>query len=121
MESLDLKTLRHANVRRSLEWTGNANGNVLEKVTGDILFRSNELGGEAGEAMNFVKKIVRQLNGMKGGMSLNEGKQGLAKELADVVICADRLAEVFSIDLGAAVIAKFNETSEKHGFNTRLQ
>lgn len=44
----------------------------------------------------------------------------LAEELADVVICADLCAVSAGIDLGAAVVAKFNATSEKVGLTTML-
>jgi NTP pyrophosphatase (non-canonical NTP hydrolase) len=38
----------------------------------------------------------------------------------DVLGCADHLAEHFGIDLGAAVVTKFNATSERFGFPERL-
>lgn len=44
----------------------------------------------------------------------------IAKELADIIICVDRVAECFDIDLYEATVDKFNETSKKHGFNTLM-
>jgi NTP pyrophosphatase (non-canonical NTP hydrolase) len=76
-----------------------------------------ELAGETGEACNAAKKIARLQRGMAGG---SDESDNLAEELADVVICADLAAIRAGIDLGAAIVAKFNKTSEKHGFPERL-
>lgn len=144
------------------------------------------LGGEVGEALNVVKKLNRDRDGLAGNTrSRDELIADLAGELADVVIyldiclgregelplgstdfanlrevrrggdsplllgstpsqqgnlmllavsriatppyrhealmeAIDRLADHFAIDLGAAVVAKFNATSEKFGFPERL-
>jgi len=43
--------------------------------------------------------------------------EDLAKELADVVICAVLLADSAGIDLDGAVTDKFNETSTKYDLN----
>ena len=59
--------------------------------------------GEAGEVCNEVKKLK-----YGDGSNLR-----LALELADVVIYADLLAARQGIDLGRAVIAKFNAVSRK--------
>lgn len=80
-------------------------------------FRAMELGGEVGEALNEAKKLVREANGWPGSRS---SKEKLAEELADVVICADLLAMTAGVDLGEAVRAKFNATSDKVGLNTKL-
>jgi hypothetical protein len=76
-----------------------------------------ELGGEVGEAQNAAKKLIRFRNGWAGG---SNDPEHLAEELADTVICADLAAMAAGIDLGAAVVAKFNATSERHGFPERL-
>ena len=44
----------------------------------------------------------------------------LAKELADVIIYADLLAHAANIDLGQAVVDKFNEVSVRRGALTKL-
>lgn len=117
--------LRQANSTRGAQWDGKP------AHLDDLSFRAMELGGECGEAsdamleltaavgksLNTSKKLVRQLTGRVGGMSLEDAKTLLAEELADIIICADRVAEVVDIDLGAAVVAKFNKTSRKHGFD----
>lgn len=102
-------SLREANAHRRHLW---ANG---EDVS--LLFRATELGGECGEVLNVCKKIERERRGWRGSRATI---QDLADELADVVICADLLAQTEGIDLDAAVAAKFNATSEKVGLKTRL-
>lgn len=106
---LTFEQLREANAARGAQWDGKP------AHIDDLSFRAMELGGEAGEALNVAKKLVRQLTGRVGGMDMESARAALAEELADVVICADRVAEVLGIDLEAATIAKFNKTSRKHG------
>lgn len=107
---LTLSELRDANKIRAAEWMkGDERDNAL--------FRAVELGGEVGEALDAVKKHERYLMNVKGGVY---GKQSIAEELADVVICADRLAEIYGIDLGSAIRSKFNKTSERYALETRL-
>lgn len=110
--------LRAANIRRGIEW----HGKILTPIERmeDLLFRSNELAGETGEACNAVKKLVRHRQNMPGGVPLQESKQHIADELADIIICADRVADSLEIDLEEATIRKFNLTSDKHGFETKL-
>jgi NTP pyrophosphatase (non-canonical NTP hydrolase) len=101
--------LRSANVARQAEWD---EGNQLS-----LSFRGNELAGEVGEACNVIKKLDRERMGIKGS---RDTVQHLAEELADVIICADLIAAAAGIDLEAAIRDKFNATSEKHGFKTRI-
>ncbi len=100
--------------------------------------------GEVGEAANIVKKLKRieteslnspanigllelvpeaererDMDTMKIQV-LHELKRRLGHELADVVIYLDLLAARLDIDLGAAVIEKFNMTSEKVGSKETL-
>jgi NTP pyrophosphatase (non-canonical NTP hydrolase) len=107
--NLTFEKLREVNAARGAQWDGKP------AHIDDLSFRAMELGGEAGEALNVAKKLVRQLTGRVGGMDMEPARAALAEELADVVICADRVAEVLNIDLEAATIAKFNKTSRKHG------
>ena len=114
-DKISFSDLRAANSARAVEWS-----KPLGSGTAEILFRSNELGGETGEALNVVKKYVRYTSGVAGGVNAEESRAALAEELADVVICADRVAEYFGINLAEAVAEKFNKTSDKHGFKTHL-
>jgi NTP pyrophosphatase (non-canonical NTP hydrolase) len=119
--------LRSANAARQKEW------NIDNRIT--LAFRGNEMAGEIGEALekaialvllavaggraaNFIKKIQRERLGLVGSSAT---KSQLAEELADIVICADLIANDEGIDLlGQAVPSKFNATSEKLGFSTLL-
>lgn len=74
----------------------------------------NAMAGENGEACNFVKKIDRD-------GSTPELVQALAYELADLVTYADLLAAYYGIDLGLAVVEKFNLVSERRNCNIKLQ
>ena len=103
------RSLREANEAREREWDPEG------KIT--LAYRGNELGGEAGEAQNIIKKLERERLGIRGSRATIEQ---LAMELADVVICADLIAMQAGIDLESAVIRKFNGTSEKYGLKTRL-
>ena len=107
---MTFEDLRKSNCARHREW---ARGESLP-----LSFRGLELGGEAGEACNEIKKIERIRLGLAGG---KEDLQALANELADVIICADLIAMDLGIDLGEAVRNKFNQTSDKYGLETRFQ
>ena len=72
------------------------------------------LAGEVGEACNAIKKIRR------GDYALDERRNELADELADVVTYCDLLAARAGIDLGEAVARKFNAVSERVGSPRRL-
>lgn len=71
----------------------------------------NALAGEVGEACNIAKKLRRAESNpdIAATVSLDD----LAKELADVVAYADLMAARFGIDLGLAVVKKFNEVSDR--------
>ena len=107
---MDFEQLRDANRRRHIEWTKNG------KVS--LSFRGLELGGEAGEVLNEIKKIERGRMGIAGGKS---DLDGVTEELADVLICVDLIAMDLGIDLAAAVRSKFDRTSEKYGLETRFE
>ena len=107
MRRLTRAALRSENDRRAAEWP--ATPDAQEWTAAD---KAVELGGEVGEALNVVKKLRREALGHGGS---RDTIAHLAEELADVVICTDLLASKYGIDLAAAVIAKFNATSEKMG------
>lgn len=68
--------------------------------------------GELGEYANLKKKIQR---GDFDNFTPKLRTEMLGKELADVVIYLDILAFRLGIDLGQAVMDKFNEVSERVG------
>lgn len=106
---MDFETLRAANQERHIEW---ARGSDVP-----LSFRGLELAGEAGEACNELKKLERHRLGMVGG---KDELESLKEELADVLVCVDLIAMDLDIDLGEALKAKFNKTSEKYDLATRL-
>ncbi len=109
-QNLSLGTLRKANVtRQKTEW------DVDNRIS--LSYRGNELAGELGEACNIIKKLDREALGIVGSRDTPEH---LAEELADVIICVDLIAAALGIDLAHAVAAKFNATSDKHGFKTHI-
>lgn len=69
------------------------------------------LAGEVGELCNFIKKMRR-------GDTVDPGD--VEKELADVAIYLDLLAQRLGVNLGDAIIAKFNQSSRKIGSPVRL-
>ena len=78
---------------------------------------SNAVFGEGGEAANVIKKIER------GDFDLeDEGvREMLGKELADVAIYLDILAHRAGVNLGRAIIDKFNEVSERQDISIRIR
>ena len=77
--------------------------------------------GELGEAANIAKKINRHRDGIRGNtQKLEDLQRALADELADTFIYLDLLAQSQGIDLGSAVIAKFNRKSEDMGCPVRI-
>lgn len=109
MADLTFQALAAANAQRQVEW------DPMSQIS--LTFRGNELAGEVGEACNEIKKLERERMGIPGSRG---SKEALARELADVVICASLVAMDTGIDLGEAIRAKFNSTSEKVGLKTRL-
>ena len=110
-----MSTLRKANLARHIEWWKTADGGFPTKPS--LSFRGNELAGEVGEACNVIKKLERERLGIAGSRATRDQ---LADELADVLICADLIAMDLDIDLDAAVVRKFNDTSELLGLATRM-
>lgn len=79
--------------------------------------------GEVGEAANFIKKMNRVRDGIvaAGDPPIEELRAKLAKELADAFCYLDLMAQAAGIDLEDAVIAKFNEVSDRIGYPVRLR
>jgi NTP pyrophosphatase (non-canonical NTP hydrolase) len=79
---------------------------AYEKVRAEwtIADWGNALAGETGELCNLIKKIRR-------GDNIDLAEVG--KELADIVIYADLLADTLGLNLGECVRSKFNEVSER--------
>ena len=115
-EGLSFAALRAANATRCLRWHGPDTTPWLG------VDWSNAMGGEAGEAQNVVKKLRRHETGTAGRNepSVWALRSALALEIADTITYADLLAHYYGISTAAAVAAKFNMVSSRHGFPERL-
>jgi NTP pyrophosphatase (non-canonical NTP hydrolase) len=112
---LTFEQLRSANLTRCARWH---RGGLSEWSLSDWGVAT---AGEMGEALNVVKKLNRERDGIAGNSaSVEELREQLADELADVAIYLDIMAASEGIDLAGAIARKFNRTSVKVGFPERL-
>jgi len=115
-QELTFKGLRDANKKRIPLFT-DSNGNKCHNEDGSD-WNLNDWGvalsGEVGELCNFLKKVRR------GDFTLDECRQDVADEIADVLIYLDVLASRCDISLAAAVRHKFNSVSSKKGIEVYL-
>lgn len=112
---MTFEQLRQANISRCSRWHPRG---LNEWSLSDWAVAT---AGEMGEALNLVKKLNRERDGIVGNsLTTNELKSKLADELADVAIYLDIMAASEGIDLAQAIVTKFNRTSEKVGFPERL-
>jgi NTP pyrophosphatase (non-canonical NTP hydrolase) len=103
-------TLEEANIARQLEWKNS------DKL--DLSYYGNAAAGEMGEACNVIKKLERERLGLDGSRA---SVRDLATELGDVMVYVSLIAIKSGINLDRATAEKFNETSRKLGFKTRLK
>ncbi len=73
------------------------------------------MAGEAGELCNIIKKLRRN----ELGIRMNQPHQAellrkAEEEIADVYLYLDLIATKLGIDLPAAIVKKFNKTSQEH-------
>jgi hypothetical protein len=73
------------------------------------------MAGEAGEACNVSKKIIRG-----DYADLSDGYGDLLDEVADAVIYADLVCQQLGVPLAVAVARKFNKVSERVGSEVKL-
>ena len=77
--------------------------------------------GELGEAANIAKKLNRVRDGIPGNSETpDELRAALADEIADTFIYLDLLAQSEGIDIGEAVLEKFQKTSKKIGYDDAM-
>ena len=111
-DGLTLNVLREANTRRLPQFK-NAKGEIAHKKVDGSDWSLNDwltaVTGELGEAANLLKKVRR------GDFTLDEVREEIGNELADVVTYLDILAKQCGIDLGQATIDKFNAVSHRVG------
>jgi len=105
-----LKELKKVNEKRSIEGFG------MTLNAWSLPEWGNAAAGEVGEMCNIIKKIKR------GDFATEpeRGKRYLAKEMADIVIYLDLIAAREQIDLGEAIVSKFNEVSDRVGCSIKI-
>lgn len=109
MNELEFRQLRLKNILRNSEVFSPCNNWTLMEW-------GCAMAGEAGELCNILKKIKRMgenTNTAKDPQSIQEAKTMAGKEMADIIIYLDLIAEKMGVDLGQAVQDKFNEVSER--------
>lgn len=104
-----LGALNYANRVRQAKWPG--------ENSVDTLFRAVEYGGESGEVLDAVKKLVRFKKGIAGNTGQTEEDliTSVMEEMGDALISLDMLATDLGINLVDCVPMKFNKTSRKVG------
>ena len=118
---LSFAQLRQANKTRCVRWH---KGGIEEWSASDWAVA---MFGEAGEACNAIKKLIRVRLGAANinepGRQLSTEAEAIAaiwEELADTLCYIDLLAIRLGINLEHEVRKKFNAVSEKYGFPERL-
>lgn len=109
---MDFSTLRDANIRRLPQFKNSKGEPAHSQPDGSdwsLAEWCNAVTGELGEAANLIKKVQR------GDYTLDEARQDLADEFADIVTYLDILAMRAGVDLGEAVRNKFNLVSHRVG------
>jgi NTP pyrophosphatase (non-canonical NTP hydrolase) len=113
--ALTFHELRKKNTSRCLRWHP---GGLSDWSLSDWAVAAT---GELGEALNVLKKLNRERDGIIGNTEAADVlRMQFADELADTVIYLDLLAAAAGIDLEIAITQKFNRTSQKVGFPERL-
>jgi len=116
-DGLTFNTLRGGNLARLPQFKNSKGEPAHSEADGSdwsISDWTEAVLGELGEFANFHKKRRR------GDLSEEEFLVEAKKELADVAIYLDILAYRCGVDLGQAVMEKFNETSRKVGSTVYL-
>jgi NTP pyrophosphatase (non-canonical NTP hydrolase) len=114
---LTLLALRLANICRLPQFKNRKGEPAHSKIDGSdwcLAQWCNAVTGELGEAANIIKKIER------GDMSLDDAREDLGRELADVQTYLDILAFRAGINLGRATVMKFDEVSRRVGSDVFL-
>lgn len=113
-EDLTFAKLQAVNATRCAKWHTGREWSLAEWT--------NALCGEAGEAANIAKKILRIDTGMVGQFPENRATycEYLADELADVVLYASLIADRLGVDLGIRVKEVFNRKSIQLNFPDRF-
>jgi NTP pyrophosphatase (non-canonical NTP hydrolase) len=114
--ALSFEDLAKANATRAERWHGP--DSTPWRISDWVL----AMVGEAGEAANVAKKLLRHETSTAntGDPSPSDLLHELGHEIADVVIYADLVAQAIGVDLADLVRRKFDIVSVRHGFPDRL-
>jgi NTP pyrophosphatase (non-canonical NTP hydrolase) len=104
-----LKRFRNQNVERAAHY--------FDHPT-DLVWWTNAIAGEAGEACNISKKISR--GDYKSMQADAEARHALAVELADVITYCDLLLAKLGVDTEDILIEKFNVVSHRVSYPVTL-
>ena len=109
-DGLTLKKLQKASTERCGRWHDLHEWSLSDWAVA--------MAGECGETCNVVKKLNRDEGDIRGNReSRDELMHRLGEEIADTVLYAVLLAERAGINLEREIIVKFNEVSDRHGFD----
>lgn len=117
MDELTFTQLRAANLARLPQFKNGKGELAHSKADGSdwsLAQWCNAVTGELGETANIIKKIDR------GDITLDEARNSLADEIADIQTYLDILAYQAKINLGMATRRKWNAVSERIGSDLRL-
>ena len=116
-DGLTFTGLREANKMRLPQFK-DANGNICHKEKDGSDWSLSDwmtaVAGETGELANVVKKVRR------GDFTIDEARQSIADEAADIVTYLDIFCSNAGVNLGSAVMDKFNRVSKRVGSNVVL-
>jgi len=119
--AVTLREVQRAHELRKQRWHGD------EAREWSALEWAGAMCGEAGEAANVAKKLLRIDLGLRGNEASEHAdverdalRQKLANEIGDVVHYAALLASHIGVDFEAAIVSTFNAKSEALGFPERL-
>lgn len=120
-----LNELKKVNAKRSAE------GFNISLKDWSLSQWSNAVAGETGELCNIIKKVERgdfhkRPENIHANPEYNNAyaaaqyREEIGKEAADIVIYLDLLCTREGIDLGAEIVKKFNEVSDRVGCNIKI-
>jgi NTP pyrophosphatase (non-canonical NTP hydrolase) len=121
-----LDELKKVNEKRSLE------GFNMKLDDWSLSQWSNAVAGETGELCNIIKKVERgdfhkRIENASDNTEYNNAyaaaqyREEIGKEAADIVIYLDLLCSREGIDLGAEIVKKFNEVSDRVKCGVKIQ
>jgi NTP pyrophosphatase (non-canonical NTP hydrolase) len=76
-------------------------------------YLTNALAGEVGEVANLVKKVVRSVVYGRGDLRLDDVKQELAEEIADVFTYLLTIAGLLGLDLEKTYLQKLEKNRKR--------